>query len=246
MEAVSLAGVLWAFVLVLPAVLATALCIGCRDTGSPGAEWDGPPLPPPLMLRPALSPAHGAQAVGDYEYKPPPCVPPNSFMVLTRANYPSRNQIKQQPVPPAEQFLSIPRSPQAPQSRQVSFTRTETDNDSVPSYENEERPRGDDDDDNDYNNEIYTPGYVEVLPDSVTETSPTELVTSGPELRDSASSVGMGDEYENMPEAQRESLADSLEYVNMPEPVSGLPDAHYGASDRESEDDGPDYENLHR
>ncbi|CAM4677905.1 linker for activation of T-cells family member 1 isoform X1 [Lepidochelys kempii] len=224
MEAVSLAGVLWAFVLVLPAVLATALCIGCRDTGSP---------------------AHGAQAVGDYEYKPPPCVPPNSFMVLTRANYPSRNQIKQQPVAPAEQFLSIPRSPQAPQSRQVSFTRTETDNDSVPSYENEERPRGDDDDDNDYNNELYITGYVEVLPDSITETSPKEVVTSGPELRDSVSSVAMGDEYENMPEAQRESLADSLEYVNMPEPGSSIPDAHYGASNRESEDDGPDYENLH-
>ncbi|XP_074985199.1 linker for activation of T-cells family member 1 isoform X2 [Caretta caretta] len=215
MEAVSLAGVLWAFVLVLPAVLATALCIGCRDTGSP---------------------AHGAQAVGDYEYKPPPCVPPNSFMVLTRANYPSRNQIKQQPVAPAEQFLSIPRSPQAPQSRQVSFTRTETDN---------ERPHGDDDDDNDYNNELYITGYVEVLPDSITETSPKEVVTSGPELRDSVSSVAMGDEYENMPEAQRESLADSLEYVNMPEPGSSIPDAHYGTSNRESEDDGPDYENLH-
>ncbi|XP_074920771.1 linker for activation of T-cells family member 1 [Chelonoidis abingdonii] len=241
MEAVSLTGVLWAVVLVLPAVLATALCIGCRDTGSPGAEWARSPLPPPLTLCPALSPAHGAQAVGDYEYKPPPCVPPNSFMVLTRAN--------SRPFPPGhphpEQFLSIPRSPQAPQSRQVSLTRTETDNDSVPSYENEERPRGDDDD-NDYNNEIYIPGYVEVLPDSVTEASPTELVTSGPELRDSVSSVAMGDEYENMPEAQRESLADSLEYVNMPEPGSSLPDAHYGASDRESEDDGPDYENLHR
>ncbi|XP_067401859.1 linker for activation of T-cells family member 1 isoform X2 [Emydura macquarii macquarii] len=222
MEAVSLAGVLWALVLVLPAVLATALCIGCRD---------------------ASSPVHGAQAVGDYEYKPPPCVPPNSFMVLTRTNYPSRNQIKQQPVVPAEQFLSIPRSPQVPQSRQVSFTRTETDNDSVPSYENEERTRGDED--NDYNNELYATGYVEVLPDSITETPPAVLIPSGPELRDSVSSVTMGEEYENVPEAQRESLADSLEYVNMPEPGASLPDAHYGASDRESEEDGPDYENLH-
>ncbi|XP_037754786.1 linker for activation of T-cells family member 1 [Chelonia mydas] len=167
-------------------------------------------------------------------------------MVLTRANYPSRNQIKQQPLAAAEPFLSIPRSPQAPQSRQVSFTRTETDNDSVPSYENEERPRGDEDDDNDYNNELYITGYVEVLPDSITETSPKEVVTSRPELRDSVSSVAMGDEYENVPEAQRESLADSLEYVNMPEPGSSIPDAHYGASNRESEDDGPDYENLHR
>lgn len=223
MEAVWLAGLLWALALVLPAVLVTALCIGCRD---------------------ASSPAHGVPAVADYEYKPPPCVPHNSFMVLTRASYPARNQIKQQPVGPAEQFLSIPRSPQMPQSRQVSSCRTETDNESLPSYENQEGPRAGDDDD-DYNNELYATGYVEVLPDSMTEPA-AELVTSRMELRDSASSVAPADDYENVPEAQRQSLADSLEYINMPESGSSLPDDHCGSSNRESEDDCPDYENLHR
>ncbi|XP_074852223.1 linker for activation of T-cells family member 1 [Carettochelys insculpta] len=224
MEAISLAGVLWAFTLVLPALLVMALCIGCRDNSSP---------------------AHGAQAVADYEYKPPPYVTHNSFMVLTRTTYPSRNQIKQQPVGPAEQFLSIPQSPQVPQSRQASFSRTETDNDSVPSYENAERPHGDGDEDNDYNNDLYATGYVEVLPDSVTEMPPTELVTSTPD-RGNASSAAPAEDYENAPEAQRQSLADSLEYVNMPEPGCSLPDDHCGSSNRESEDDGPDYENLHR
>ncbi|XP_075774049.1 linker for activation of T-cells family member 1, partial [Pelodiscus sinensis] len=147
-------------------------------------------------------------------------------------------------VGPAEQFLSIPRSPQMPQSRQVSSCRTETDNESLPSYENQEGPRAGDDDD-DYNNELYATGYVEVLPDSMTEPA-AELVTSRTELRDSASSVAPADDYENVPEAQRQSLADSLEYINMPESGSSLPDDHCGSSNRESEDDCPDYENLHR
>ncbi|XP_067171041.1 uncharacterized protein DKFZp434B061-like isoform X1 [Apteryx mantelli] len=97
-------GVLWGLLLLVPTVLLAALCARCRDPHGHGAQID------------------------NYEYKPPPCEPHNSFMLLTRPRCPSRTPIKQQPVTSAELFLSIPRSPQAPQSRKVSFTHPEPDN----------------------------------------------------------------------------------------------------------------------
>ncbi|XP_059586383.1 linker for activation of T-cells family member 1 isoform X2 [Alligator mississippiensis] len=215
-------------------------------------------LPPVAALLCAHCPRRsprGPEAIGDYEYKPPaPCAPQNSFILLSRSSCAPRNQIRQQPVTPTEQFLSIPRSPQAPPSRTASVARPEPDNDSVPSYENEEHPphvaADMEDDDNDYNND--TPGYVVVLPDGAAGPPLAEPPAPASAPQDNSCSAMAGEDYENFPEPpptppepqMRESLADSLEYVNMPEP--GAPEPQYGSSDRESEEDGPDYENLQR
>ncbi|KYO25452.1 linker for activation of T-cells family member 1 isoform A [Alligator mississippiensis] len=176
-------------------------------------------LPPVAALLCAHCPRRsprGPEAIGDYEYK---------------------------------------RSPQAPPSRTASVARPEPDNDSVPSYENEEHPphvaADMEDDDNDYNND--TPGYVVVLPDGAAGPPLAEPPAPASAPQDNSCSAMAGEDYENFPEPpptppepqMRESLAaDSLEYVNMPEP--GAPEPQYGSSDRESEEDGPDYENLQR
>ncbi|XP_068779265.1 linker for activation of T-cells family member 1-like isoform X2 [Struthio camelus] len=261
MDALWPAGLLWGLLLLLPTALLAALCACCRQPRGHGAQID------------------------NYEYKPPACAPANSFMLLTRPSCPSHTPIKQQTVPSAEPFLSIPRSPQAPQSRKVSFTRPEPDNgkhrvpswrgdvaaaspqrsqqgrglsgeegehDSVPSYENEAEagghPRGvwprapspappaAPEAEDDYNNDLYATGYVEVLPDAAAQPGPPQP----PQARDSGSSAAPGEEYENVPDAHRHSLADSLEYVNVPE--GGASPAPRYAS--ESEEDAPDYENL--
>ncbi|XP_062456713.1 linker for activation of T-cells family member 1 isoform X1 [Rhea pennata] len=221
-------GLLWGLLLLVPTALLAALCARCRDPCGHSAQID------------------------NYEYKPPPCEPHNSFMLLTRPRCPSRTPIKQQKVPSAEPFLSIPRSPQAPQSRKVSFTRPEPDNDSVPSYENEGEagghprvawprapspaPPAAPESEDDYNNELYATGYVEVLPDGAAEPSPPQQ----PQARDSGSLVAPGEEYENVPDGHRQSLADSLEYVNIPD-AGASPAPRYAS---ESEEDAPDYENL--
>ncbi|XP_025050733.1 linker for activation of T-cells family member 1 [Alligator sinensis] len=102
------------------------------------------------------------------------------------------------------------------------------------------------DDDNDYNND--TPGYVVVLPDGAAGPSLAEppAPASAPAPQDNSCSVTPQsfDPPPRTPQTRESLAADSLEYVNMPEP--GAPEPQYGSSDRESEEDGPDYENLQR
>ncbi|XP_070586444.1 linker for activation of T-cells family member 1-like isoform X3 [Erythrolamprus reginae] len=102
------------------------------------------------------------------------------------------------------------------------------DNESVPSYENEEIPCPTDDDEN------YTTGYIEVLPDvPITEQK----------NKDHGSSESIIDQYENVGESLRNS---PNEYVNILEPKPSILDPCFAVdtSDRESEDDIPDYENV--
>ncbi|XP_053908991.1 linker for activation of T-cells family member 1 isoform X4 [Cuculus canorus] len=72
----------------------------------------------------------------------------------------------------------------------------------------------------DYTNDAYVTGYVQVLP---------EPEGAGP-------SAPPSEEYENLPDDRSDSRADSLEYINLPPPGS--------APASESEDGAPDYENL--
>ncbi|XP_074874866.1 uncharacterized protein LOC142026015 [Buteo buteo] len=120
--------------------------------------------------------------------------------------------------PPAETVLQLP-SPHPPQSRRVSTARPETGPRDPPPP-----PEGDDD----YSNEPYATGYVEVLPDQ----------DGTPPRGEGRHEAAPSEEYENVPEGARRSLADSLEYINVPPTGSTPRDAS------ESEDNGPDYENL--
>ncbi|KAM6449635.1 linker for activation of T-cells family member 1 isoform 2-T6 [Liasis olivaceus] len=165
-------------------------------------------------------PALDTPSIDDYQYKPSTNIHSQTFRVLRRPPSPPWSAIQSQPDlqsrGPAYSFTS-----QTP-----SFIKVE-DNESVPSYENEEQACVIDDDEN------YFPGYIEVLPDvPITEQR----------NKDHASSESIVDQYENVPESQRHSLG---EYVNVlePEPII-LDPCFVGTSDRESEDDAPDYENV--
>uniref|UniRef100_A0A2D4ND47 Linker for activation of T-cells family member 1 n=1 Tax=Micrurus spixii TaxID=129469 RepID=A0A2D4ND47_9SAUR len=160
-------------------------------------------------------------AIDDYQYKPSTNIHSQTFRVLRRPPSPPWSAIQSQPdlqsIGSAYNFCSLT----------PAFIKIE-DNESVPSYENEEPPCPTDDDEN------YIPGYIVVLPDvPITEQR----------NKDHASSESIMDQYENVPESQRHSLG---EYVNVlePEPIVLDPCFVVGSSDRESEDDVPDYENV--
>ncbi|GAB0202405.1 hypothetical protein GRJ2_002706100 [Grus japonensis] len=146
-------------------------------------------------------------------------------MVITPSRCPSQPPVHPQQPPlwgsQAETVLQLP-SPQPPQSRRVSTAHPEPGPRDPPPP-----PEGDDD----YSNEPYATGYIEVLPD---QAAPDGTPRGG----DSESSAAPGEEYENVPEGTRSSLGDSLEYINVPPAGSSPRDAS------ESEDYGPDYENL--
>ncbi|XP_039191258.1 linker for activation of T-cells family member 1 isoform X3 [Crotalus tigris] len=158
---------------------------------------------------------------GKPEFRPSTNIHSQTFRVLRRPPSPPWSAILSQP------DLQSTGSAYSLCSQTPAFIRTE-DNESVPSYENEEPPFVPDDDDN------YIPGYIVVLPDvPITEQR----------KKDHASSESILDQYENVPESQRHSLG---EYVNVLEPAPIILDPCFavGTSDRESEDDVPDYENV--
>ncbi|KAF7238758.1 Linker for activation of T-cells family member 1 [Varanus komodoensis] len=121
-------------------------------------------------------------------------------------------------------FLSRP-STQHPLGLPSSPSRTHEE--SVPSYENEEQACTMDNEENDIDK------YIEVLPD---------VPLTEQRKEDHASSDSIVEQYENIPESQRHSLG---EYVNVLEAEATVLDPCFvNISDRESEDDTPDYENV--
>ncbi|XP_062993549.1 uncharacterized protein LOC134406185 [Elgaria multicarinata webbii] len=158
--------------------------------------------------------------VDDYQYKPSSSAHSQTFRVLRRPPSPPWSAIQSQP-----DLRRCPPYSLAGQS--ASYIKVEGDNESVPSYENEEQACVTDEDEN------YFPGYIEVLPD---------IPLTDQRNEDHASSDSIVDQYENMPECQRHSLG---EYVNVLEPEATILDPCFvGTSDQESEDDTPDYENV--
>ncbi|XP_072860636.1 linker for activation of T-cells family member 1 isoform X3 [Pogona vitticeps] len=167
--------------------------------------------------------------IGDYEEKPPTTVRPQTFRVLRRPPSPSFSSNHSLP-----DLKSLP-------NQSLSFFQAEGDDESVPSYENQEQVCITDDEEN------YFPGYIVVLPD-------VPIVDQRNE--DHASTDSVVDQYENMPESERHSPGD---YVNVLEPEATILDPCFdvlllqsdashlperGSSDQESEEDTPDYENV--
>nr|DBA07032.1 TPA_inf: linker for activation of T cells [Anas platyrhynchos] len=192
------------------------------------ALWGLALLPPALLLAALCTRCYRRHSAPmDEECKTPQPVPTSSFMVITPSRCSSHAPPQQRP-PVVEPNLPLP-SPQPPQQRRVSAAR--------PQPERAPTPPAPDDD---YSNELYATGYVVVLPDPQGEARGG----GSPQDRDSGSTALQDKEYENVPEGPRRSLADSLEYINVPAAGSS-PASRYG-SDRESEGDGPDYENVAR
>ncbi|XP_067326010.1 linker for activation of T-cells family member 1 isoform X1 [Anolis sagrei] len=189
----------WMLILTVPVLV--VLLVLCIDCRD--TELDTPPI-------------------GDYEDKPPTTSRPQTFRVLRRPPSPPWFTIQSQP------DLSS-RCPPYSFANQSTSMKNEADNESMPSYENEEPP---DDEEN------YVPGYILVLPD---------VPITDQRNEDHASSDSIMDQYENMPESQRRSIG---EYVNVlgPEATILEPCFSVGASDctsdQESDDDIPDYENV--
>ncbi|XP_053908990.1 linker for activation of T-cells family member 1 isoform X3 [Cuculus canorus] len=167
--------------------------------------WGLALLPPTLLLAALCARCrrgYGVQ-VDNYEYKPPHSVAPSSFIVMgPRYLAPHLPPDPPNPQPP----------PWGPETRQQPSPHP---------------PRGSSADagpppplEDDYTNDAYVTGYVQVLP---------EPEGAGP-------SAPPSEEYENLPDDRSDSRADSLEYINLPPPGS--------APASESEDGAPDYENL--
>ncbi|XP_070584194.1 linker for activation of T-cells family member 1 isoform X2 [Erythrolamprus reginae] len=165
-------------------------------------------------------------AIDDYQYKPSTNAHSQTFRLLRRPPSPPWSDIQYQ--------LDSQRT-DSEYRFEPAFIKIE-DNESVPSYENEEIPCPTDDDEN------YNTGYIipcqfihsrEVLPDvPITEQK----------NKDHGSSESIIDQYENVYESQRNS---PNEYVNILEPKPSILDPCFvDTSDRESEDDIPDYENV--
>ncbi|XP_075422619.1 linker for activation of T-cells family member 1 isoform X2 [Ascaphus truei] len=224
MDSLSVTSLLWAFILVLPVILTAALCISCRKK----------------------TPTRILQSVDDYVYKSAFTKPPTSFTILRGCNYPPQNVSSSIFVAPREQLLSIPSM--TAESRRSSVGMVVQDTDSLPSYENELKAKDDDDDiDDNYSNENYICGYIEVLPDD-TDIKTGCVLTVPPNLDSTSASVSSAtiadDGYENV-EQQRSSLNESLEYVNVPSLNDiGIQTDLDNRSGQESEDDSPDYENV--
>ncbi|XP_034990797.1 linker for activation of T-cells family member 1 isoform X2 [Zootoca vivipara] len=164
-------------------------------------------------------------SVDDYQYKPSTSARSKTF------------NIRRPPSPPWPAVSSQPdvwRCPPCSISYPVPSYKVERDNESIPSYENqgEVQAGATDDEDNDDN---YVPPYIDVLPDA-------PLTDQGNE--DGASTDSLGGQYENVLECERNSPG---EYVNVLEPEATILGPCFvgsGTSDRESEDDTPDYENV--
>ncbi|XP_066487024.1 linker for activation of T-cells family member 1 isoform X2 [Tiliqua scincoides] len=162
-------------------------------------------------------PEQDTPPIDDYQYKPQTCDRSPTFRVVRRPPSPPWSAIQPQPDLrrcPAQILATTP------------ILMNEGDNESVPSYENE----GDACDDG--------TGYIEVLPDP----PPTDQGNG-----DCASSGSIAEPYENMPETEslQQSLESLGEYVNVLEPDATVSDMFLTCtSDRESEDDTPDYENV--
>ncbi|XP_061445166.1 linker for activation of T-cells family member 1 isoform X3 [Rhineura floridana] len=136
---------------------------------------------------------------------------------------------------------NLPRYPPYSLSHHTAASfQVEDDNGSIPSYENQVQPCIPDED----NDDNYVPPYIaalklvslllcsEVLPDA-------PLTNQGNE---DCASTGSIVQYENVLESQRHSPG---EYVNVLDPETTILDPCFvGTSDRESEDDTPDYENV--
>ncbi|XP_048373749.1 uncharacterized protein LOC125444985 [Sphaerodactylus townsendi] len=163
-------------------------------------------------------------AIDDYQYKPHPSGQLETFRVLRRNPSP--------PWAPAPRQPDLQRCPpHNPPRLAASLDKRGKDNESIPSYENEEQPCPTDDDEN------YVPGYIEVLPDLPVRDQGNMEGTSTDSLRD---------QYENMPESPVSSRQSLGEYVNVLEPDPTILDLCVadGNSDLESEDETPDYENI--
>ncbi|XP_042332619.1 linker for activation of T-cells family member 1 isoform X2 [Sceloporus undulatus] len=120
--------------------------------------------------------------ISDYEDKPPTTGRHETFRVLRRPPSPPLCAIQSQPDLRRCFPYSLP-------NLSASF-KVEGDNESIPSYENEEPPCITDDEEN------YVPGYIVVIPDVPITYQRNE---------DHASSDSIMDQYENMPECQRYS-----------------------------------------
>ncbi|XP_062456715.1 linker for activation of T-cells family member 1 isoform X3 [Rhea pennata] len=235
----------------------------CRDPQAPSRLPREPRVP--VLARSARGPAsgcpdcprrpHGRAMARGAALGPPPPRPhraagcplrplPRPLRPLSHSDQAAEGALSRAvPVHPA-----VPTSPSEPQGL-LHPPRT---GQRVPSYENEGEagghprvawprapspaPPAAPESEDDYNNELYATGYVEVLPDGAAEPSPPQQ----PQARDSGSLVAPGEEYENVPDGHRQSLADSLEYVNIPD-AGASPAPRYAS---ESEEDAPDYENL--
>ncbi|KAM4631683.1 linker for activation of T-cells family member 1 [Discoglossus pictus] len=220
--------IFWALVFVLP--VTTALCISCRKR----------------------TPTRIVQSVDDYVYKPNFTSPPSSFIVMT--GYPHRSMSSPAFINSQTPFLSIPKSPALPDSRRSSLgvKPVVQDTDSLPSYENEMKNKNDEDDDEDgnYTNDNYNGGYIVVLPDdSETNAVCALTVPLNHDNSASVSSTTIGDDYENV-EKPRDSMGESLEYVNVPSMQDVVKQSSALSSDidyqSESEEDLPDYENVEK
>nr|DBA07029.1 TPA_exp: linker for activation of T cells [Gallus gallus] len=215
---------LWGSAFLMAALLLTAaLCVRCHRQRSPGA---------PLYDRD----------------KPMSEPPPHSFQILPVVRHP-----QSAPPPPrgaAPEMILNPNpnlhnpnihlswgtrghgdagSPQTSQQRRISATRPEPERGSPTCA-----PESEDD----YSNEVYASGYVKVLPDA----EDAAQRSNGTATADTAAHATPPEQYENVPDVSRHSLGDSLEYINVPT-VTPSPASRYG-SDRDSDADGPDYENV--
>nr|DBA07030.1 TPA_inf: linker for activation of T cells [Numida meleagris] len=215
---------LWGSAFLVAALLLTAaLCVRCHRHRGPGAAVD-----------PSMN-------------KPNPALSPSSFQLLPPTRYPSHVPPQPRgPVPETIPNLNLnpnlnlhlswgqrghadTGSPQSSQQRRVSTARTEPDRGSPTCL-----PESEDD----YSNEVYASGYVKVIPDPQDAGHDGHNSPTG----DSGSAATPTEQYENVPDVSRRSLGDSLEYINVPTAGSS-PASRYG-SDRDSDADGPDYENV--
>nr|XP_014349847.1 PREDICTED: linker for activation of T-cells family member 1 [Latimeria chalumnae] len=219
MDVASFMSIMWACFLLLPVVIVTTLCLGCWERKN-------------RTIRNQES---------DYEDKPPFFIAPHpqnsSFAVLRQPNY-KPHSIPSIPPVTSMDFLPVP-SPLPVESRRSSYTKIEADNESGPSYENEQIDT--DPDDDDYKN--YGSGYITILPDD-----PAPKLKETVKVSNHCSKISLNnsaEDYENLQEVAIESDADTDEfdgsnYVNVAEMKYG----GGGGSDRDSEDDGPDYVNA--
>ncbi|XP_072216893.1 uncharacterized protein [Excalfactoria chinensis] len=212
----------WGSALLLAALLLTAtLCIRCHRQRGPGAPLD------------------------TNRDKPMPEQPQSSFQIIPAVRYPSH--VPPHPHGAAPELIPIPNpnqnlnpnpswltrghgdagSPQLCHQPRISTSRTEPDR-APPTC----GPESEDD----YSNEVYASGYVKVIPDP-------EDSAQTQHGNDQHNNATPPEPYENVPDVSRHSLGDSLEYINIPTATSS-PASRYG-SDRESDADGPDYENVY-
>ncbi|XP_068102669.1 E3 ubiquitin-protein ligase TRIM58-like [Hyperolius riggenbachi] len=229
----------WAGACVLPLVLITAFCLGCRRK----------------------IPVHIPETC-QYD-RHPPCIPPsNSFIVISKSQGCS---ILQRPSTSQNEFLTIPRSPIPNASRRSSAGYQDV-SENVPisggilisKRQEQEDDEDHDYDDNDAPSDISNHGYIQVLPDE--HSAEPEPVVAGPSCdndnRGSLSSVTLDyvnvgpppelkvvseardDNYVNVGESSESK--ESLEYVNVDDPVKPARVINIDSDD----DDIPDYENL--